>query len=606
MDESNQVASGPDNQSVATSETTLMSKMTTVTHSVSSHIVDDFEPDPKCEITTLEKASYDCNDIMEKVIDDIVELGGCQQFPGIDQQEAGIDREETVEHIQREIIGDRNHTHYEQKNQPDHAGQAQLMEQQEQRTQHEVELQLRLESQTNQTTKTVDQHQNKQAKVEKVVPVQEIEEEISTSTRQQTDLNTTQQNTVPTTEEISADEQKHDDPPLENKSVEVLDKEASKETSNVDTQEIQNQSEVINGEDQDQVKSVVEEIVAAENIVEESIQEDGKVVETIAEASTEHISEDAEKVTEEQHGVLPSDTTPSESLETKPEAAPLVEKVDLVETSVETKWTPGRRGRRPKSKTVVVAEPRIERPKRTRGSIKSTFAEDQKVDDSLKVEKSEQQSEEPMDVEKGDQSRSIQVTHEHKEVVEEMSENSTMRTDDMPEAETKSKDDELVVQEPEPELEAEPEAEAQAEPEPEPEPEKPTRSVRVRTKRSFPEAMPQESEKKTLKKTKVEKTSLPLGRGLLNPKLKLPIRSRVTISTSRPATKPERHCNIDDFGIRKYRCDLCRFSTDRLNTIVTHQKNAVCEAAKRRYESHVQESLHKLQSPKGNKKRYSR
>lgn len=156
---------------VSSTMTTVTGNGTNVTRVDDSEIIDDFGTDPKW--TTLEKASYECNDDiydenssgetaqqhqhedqmhqpeeqmqqqiqptehlvtenesqdtqtltnvvdlnsailshstvdaqMEKVIDNIVELGGCQQFV---QQNSLIDKDKEVEDIQREIVGDRS------------------------------------------------------------------------------------------------------------------------------------------------------------------------------------------------------------------------------------------------------------------------------------------------------------------------------------------------------------------------------------------------------------------------------------------------------------------------------------------------------------------
>lgn len=123
------------NQLTSTIVSTMTATTITGNGNTSSNLsqtIEDYEPE-KWEMTTLEKASIplDCNDVkddvnnfnstcilsqssvddaqMEKVIDNIVELGGCQHFAQTLEQKSDInDREKEVEHIHREIVGDRN------------------------------------------------------------------------------------------------------------------------------------------------------------------------------------------------------------------------------------------------------------------------------------------------------------------------------------------------------------------------------------------------------------------------------------------------------------------------------------------------------------------
>lgn len=507
------------NQPTTTTDAASMSTMTTVTHPVGLHIVDEFEPDPKREITTLEKASYDCSDIMEKVIDNIVELGGCQQFPDLDHQDGSTNREEAVEHIQREIIGDRNHTHHEQKNQHEQqcqdVNQPQQIQEPEPQTQTKEEIQLQSESQhtetstTATTTTTEDLKHNEQVyQAEDLAPVQEVSEGSPALAEQQTDLNTSQ-NIVLITEESASHEQKDEGLPMQKESepVKVLEEEALGDIDNVAVQEVQDQTEVVDGEDQE--RSVVEEIVAAGNIVEESIQEE---------------EEKVEKSIQKREGEVEENIQEKEQVE---------EKKDEGEAEAEVE-------ERTQAKEEV--QEKVQK--------KEEEAVEENLENSLE-KPDEQTAKAPVRrLRRGLLNPKLKLPPRTKVRISESPPAPKPATKPTPRPATK------------------------------PAPKSATKPVAKPTTRPVPKPTTRPEPKPT---TRPEPKSVP-----------------------RPSAGMKRPCEFNDFGFRKYRCDLCRFSTDRLNTIVAHQKNAVCEAAKLRYESHVQESLHKLQSPKANKKRYSK
>jgi len=98
------------------------------------------------------------------------------------------------------------------------------------------------------------------------------------------------------------------------------------------------------------------------------------------------------------------------------------------------------------------------------------------------------------------------------------------------------------------------------------------------------------------------------------PLIKLPTqRSRATISTSNPSTRPTPNPSKrkrssspemdESFGLmeKKFACCGCNFSSDRLNNLVFHYTKAYCPGRSRMHEVMKADIIKQQQTPKGNK-----
>lgn len=84
--------------------------------------------------------------------------------------------------------------------------------------------------------------------------------------------------------------------------------------------------------------------------------------------------------------------------------------------------------------------------------------------------------------------------------------------------------------------------------------------------------------------------------------------SRSTIASSMPSSiSDHRKLTTDiDYGLdKKYRCEKCRYATDRLNNIVYHKKST-CEYTQKQYNDQVALWKLRMQSPKSNSKKTSK
>lgn len=151
-------------------------------------------------------------------------------------------------------------------------------------------------------------------------------------------------------------------------------------------------------------------------------------------------------------------------------------------------------------------------------------------------------------------------------------------------------------------------------------PERPVRSARLKASKraASPDPAPKEvTEKRRKSKEPDEKVEQerPTKQRLII-KVPLPSRSpssRKTIATSAPSVIPESKKTADtsfnDFECKKYRCEKCKYSTDRLNNIVHHKKSS-CSFFQQHYADHVAAQVESwkrsIQSPKSNSKRSAR
>lgn len=145
---------------------------------------------------------------------------------------------------------------------------------------------------------------------------------------------------------------------------------------------------------------------------------------------------------------------------------------------------------------------------------------------------------------------------------------------------------------------------------------RPSRSMRTRApKRPLEEESPQvETNRKCVKRSRgTDEHNKSYEATKNTPTIKLPYKSRATISTSDPATRSDTRYEVYDHdggSNRKYRCNNCRYSTDRLNNIVFHHKRSNefvsgvrCPGVLRAAEEQRAEIIRQQQTPKGNKRR---
>lgn len=159
-----------------------------------------------------------------------------------------------------------------------------------------------------------------------------------------------------------------------------------------------------------------------------------------------------------------------------------------------------------------------------------------------------------------------------------------------------------------------------------PEPQISVRSLRTRTPKRKPEVEEKEEPdekveipKKQMKRSRVSdehNKTIATSSGRSAPTIKLPYKSRSTISSSDPAIRPDTRYEVSyhDGGVnRKFKCDKCKYSTDNLNNIAFHHKMTdsalgfKCPGLLKAAEEQRAEIIRLQQTPKGNKKKsYSR
>lgn len=151
-------------------------------------------------------------------------------------------------------------------------------------------------------------------------------------------------------------------------------------------------------------------------------------------------------------------------------------------------------------------------------------------------------------------------------------------------------------------------------------PDRPVRQARLRASKraASPEPPPKEVHEKRRKSRDEPMQEKPKQRLVI--KVPLPSRSasaRKTIATSNPSNIPEPipelkkipDTSFNDFECKKYRCEDCKYSTDRLNNIVYHKKSS-CKSFQKHFADQVAAQVESwkrsIQSPKSNSKRSAR
>lgn len=152
-------------------------------------------------------------------------------------------------------------------------------------------------------------------------------------------------------------------------------------------------------------------------------------------------------------------------------------------------------------------------------------------------------------------------------------------------------------------------------------PERPVRQARIKAAKRA--ASPEPEQKEAPEKRKKSKDLEPVQERPTKLLIKVPLPSRSasarkTIATSAPSTvasstiheaKKVANSSFNEFDCKKYRCEKCKYSTDRLNNIVHHKKSA-CSFFQQHYADHVAAQVESwrrsIQSPKSNSKRSAR
>lgn len=467
--------------------------------------------------SSLSQSSVDAQ--MEKVIDDIVELGGCQQFvQTLGQHDSIIDKEREVEHIQREIIGDGNLA----------GGVSQPMEP------HGLN----------------EREQHSQIEAEKSVGIGNLTQISDLSSLQGANLEEKKEETI---EENTEDKGEEDNIEVQQKHPEAPAKQPQLHSPRTETQKKANEGQqlhenppIVEPIEQEKSKSLEEDETPKKEINDTA---NTKVDSNVADATEEGLQDHGDEAK-----VITAETESLEQIE-KPE----------------------KRQRRGSSRKVAstidqsVEENKHEEvPKEVQMERRST----RRIKFSSKP-KDEEVEEEP-----------AKPTRRKKEGI---TEDKDISMDEEPENELRElKDDD-----------------------PKEEVEKPVKFVRGarNSRKSMPAELPKVKLERKPTKRSLEKDDS--HDQLLQPVIKTP--SRAVASSARSVTAPSSTTKIDyklqmssDYDeSKKYQCEHCAYSTDRLNNIVYHKKSS-CSYAQKHFAESVEKWKQTLQSPKSNNKRSSR
>lgn len=478
----------------------------------------------------LSQTSVDAQ--MERVIDNIVELGGCQQFGQTLEQQGGLlDREKEVEDIQREI--------------------------REQNVVNERQEEL---------TNVESQIENQQASVEP-----EKHTRFGGLT-QQFDLKLTQK--VDTKEVERSSETKMQEEIDQKDAIEgQRNREASSPSHETKTS-------IVPPKEQEKAKAPLEE-----NVVEETANETAKVRVNLDVA--DHVEENSQE-----HGVGEKKVISSE---------------EEVDRQVEKQEKKPRRGSSRKNE-----------------SSSGQNAEDNKIEDPPKQEvqaerRSSRRIKVPSKVKEDEVNEPPTTTPRRRKVEIEEKEppKSSKKKEDKKAKDSKGQDEEeKVAQEETPaaddeckEKEKEKEKISQVAV-------KPVRGVRAArtTRKSMPAELPKvKLERKSIKRSLEKDDSYDKS---VQPVIKNPAvvsrssaasAAKSTVPTSAPSsgTKTKAQMSPNLHESKKYQCEHCSYSTDRLNNIVYHKKSS-CSYAQKHFAESVEKWKQTLQSPKSNNKRSSR
>lgn len=486
--------------------------------------------------SSLSQSSVDAQ--MEKVIDDIVELGGCQQFvQTLGQHDSIIDKEREVEHIQREIIGDGNL-----------AGEV---------------------SKPIEAHRPNEREQHSKIEAEKSVGIGDLTQISDLSSLQEANLEENkeeimEENTKGKGEEENKDDHREDNIEVQKKQPEALQREPQLLPQQQEPQQPQlhspraeAQEEANEGQQLHENPPIVE---PNEQKKSKSLEEDETPQEGTNDTANTTVDSNVADTTEEElqgHGdeakVITVETESSEQIE-KPE----------------------KRQRRGSSRKVA-----------------ST------TDQSVEVKSHE---EVPQEVEtKRRSSKRIKFSSKLKdEEAEEPTKPTRRKKEDTTEDKDTSMDEE-------PENEPK---EVKHDDDPKEEVEKPTKVVRGarNSRKSMPAELPKvKLERKPTKRSLEKDDSHDKS---LQPVIKTPSRAvasarSVTAPSSTTKTDYKLQMSSDYDESKKYQCEHCAYSTDRLNNIVYHKKSS-CSYAQKHFAESVEKWKQTLQSPKSNSKRSSR
>jgi len=443
----------------------------------------------------LSQSSVDAQ--MEKVIDNIVELGGCQQFAhSLEQTESIVDEEKEVEHIQREIGGERNSVVdtteanvYEKLDELIPEPESTNLDAPEERPQRSHDLKEELKESESKATSSI-------------------------SESKRTDPTDSEEQALPGVDQIL------DDAPL-SPQVEPVDNPKEQPPVESETQEAQKAEEKI---------SVPKDL--RDEVVEEKD----------ADLQAKEIQENDESTPDQLNSVENKEQEKPVNIESPPKEEEVSEEkriqVEMIESKIET--------RRRISKRAKVA-------------LQAKERKEEKIDgggESVQIEHKPQPEDEDV---VGDESEQVPMLDRVTKVSIPLTRTSR------------------ALRRP---VEQEPPL---------------VRSERKPSKRSLGRIETEDTKNEPVIKAK--KTSRPAL-------------SRATISTSAPSVKPDKHRSTDtsftdESTSKKYSCERCKYSTDRLNNIVYHKKTS-CEFTIKNFSDQVEQWKQKLQSPKSNNKRSSR
>lgn len=504
--------------------------------------------------STLSQSSVDAQ--MEKVIDDIVELGGCQQFGQTLEQQGGvIDKEKEVQDIQREIIGDGNliiKTHEPMEIHSDLVGKEQHSQVEAEKSAdiggslpqisdlsslEEANLELNKEEEEKQR-QINERQQREDAKLEK-----ESRENRSRDKERQREIKQQSQ------EQQQQQAQQRPPSPIP-------------ETQK-DTNEGQQLPEIRSRVDEPQPPSVSNGEEELEGSLEDQTP---KEFNNTADANVDLNLADLTKKDSQGHG--------------EGEKFISFEKEGLEQLIEE----PGRRQRRCSSKKIASAMDQSE--------------EENKIQEAEPEGRVERRS--SRRIKFSNKTKDEEVEEPAKPTRRKKEQNESKVSEDLTEDKDVSMDEEL---ENEPTEVKDDDSAKEVE-----EPARGVRRARV-TRKSMPAELPKvKLERKPMKRSLEKDDSHDKS---LQPMIKTP--SRSVGSSARSSTVPS-GTKIDHSKLRlssdfdeskKYQCLNCSYSTDRLNNIVQHKK-ALCEVVKKDFDKKVEVFKQTLQSPKSNNKRSSR
>lgn len=496
--------------------------------------------------SVLSQSSVDAQ--MEKVIDDIVELGGCQQFgQTLEQHGCMIDKEKEVQNIQREIIGDGNLNIKTHETMEAHS----KLNEKEQHSQIEAEKPTYNSSVLPQITdlsalQEANLEQNEEEK-EKQTHMEEVQEEVKE--QQEKEPQEKAQQTKGDEQHLIQHQQQSLSPIVEPQRCTNEGQQLPENPSSVDEPQplpVSKEKETLKISTEDRSPKEINNTARA------------KVDSNVTDSTKRDLQDFAGE-----NKVIPIEEDSSEQQIEKPErrqrrgsskkiASPVdqsVEENKIEETEPEVR-VERRSSRRIKLSNKAKDEEAEEPPKPTRRKKEEN---DPKVSKVFTADKDVPMNEEP--------------ENEPREV---KSDDST------------------------------------------PEVEKPARGVRGSriTRKSTPVELPKvKLERKPLKRSLEKDDSHDKS---IQPMIKTPSRSAGSSArsiTAHSATKIDHsksRLSSDFDESKKYHCGHCSYSTDRLNNIVYHKK-ALCSYAQQHFNESVEKYKQTLQSPKtSNNKRSSR